>query len=143
MDVAASEFYDKEAKVYDLGKWYPQAERDANPGLKMNVDQFIVFFEELIKDFPNIVTIEDPFDQDDFEAWIKLTAKVREVNLSVMSIASCLSATSVVFHACVGVSCMGGGIASLMCVLFADRSQGADCGGRLDSDQPGARAEGD
>lgn len=72
----ASEFYDAEAKLYDLGKWYPQPERDADPSLKMTVDELIVFYEKLLADFPNIVTIEDPFDQDDFEAWTKLTAKM-------------------------------------------------------------------
>lgn len=35
------------------------------------------FYGELCKDFP-IITIEDPFDQDDWDAWVGMTAKIGE-----------------------------------------------------------------
>ena len=36
-------------------------------------------YEELIKDYPiPVVTIEDPFDQDDWDGWVNFTAKVGE-----------------------------------------------------------------
>merc|ERR1711879_1047123 len=35
------------------------------------------FYEGLCKDFP-IITIEDPFDQDDWDAWKLMTGKVGE-----------------------------------------------------------------
>ena len=65
MDVAASEFYVKEEGVYDLGLWYPEDERN-DPALKMTSAQLGEFYDSLVADFP-IVTIEDPFDQDDWE----------------------------------------------------------------------------
>jgi enolase len=68
MDVAASEFKTEGKDEYDLGTWYPQAERDADPKLKMTSAELGAFYAGLCKDFP-IVTIEDPFDQDDWKGW--------------------------------------------------------------------------
>jgi len=74
MDVAASEFKTEGKDEYDLGTWYPQAERDADPGLKMNAADFGKFYAGLCKDFP-IITIEDPFDQDDWDGWVAMSAE--------------------------------------------------------------------
>jgi len=73
MDVAASEFKTEGKDEYDLGTWYPQAERDADPKLKMSGKEFSDFYAQLCKDFP-IITIEDPFDQDDWDAWVGMSA---------------------------------------------------------------------
>merc|ERR1719305_1492192 len=62
MDVAASEFKVEGQDCYDLGTWYPEAEK--TPELKMTGEQLGAFYEGLCKDFP-LITIEDPFDQDD------------------------------------------------------------------------------
>ncbi|CAO1397688.1 unnamed protein product [Diamesa hyperborea] len=69
MDVAASEFMDTD-KSYDLFK------KDKNKDKTRNIssDKLGDLYMEYIKDFP-IVSIEDPFDQDDWEAWTKLNAK--------------------------------------------------------------------
>merc|ERR1712139_19835 len=75
MDVAASEFKVEGQDCYDLGKWYPEAEQ--TPELKMTGAQFADFYAQLCKDFP-IITIEDPFDQDDWAAWSAMTAAVGE-----------------------------------------------------------------
>merc|ERR1711972_732058 len=75
MDVAASEFKTEGQDCYDLGTWYPQAERDADPSLKMTGAQLGDFYAQLCKDYP-IITIEDPFDQDDWEAWTAMTEAV-------------------------------------------------------------------
>jgi len=72
MDVAASEFKVEGKDCYDLGLWYPEGEKD-DPALKMTGAELSKFFVELAKEFP-IVTIEDPFDQDDWEAWTTFTA---------------------------------------------------------------------
>jgi len=72
MDVAASEFKTEGKDEYDLGTWYPQAERDADPKLKMTGAEFQALYAELCKDFP-IITIEDPFDQDDWQAWTDMS----------------------------------------------------------------------
>merc|ERR1719198_400860 len=73
MDVAASEFKVEGQDCYDLGTWYPDAEK--TPELKMTGEQLGAFYESLCKDFP-LITIEDPFDQDDWAAWSKMTASV-------------------------------------------------------------------
>ena len=75
MDVAASEFKVEGEDVYDLGTWYPEAEK--TPELKMTGAQLGEFYASLAKDFP-IITIEDPFDQDDWAAWGKMTASIGE-----------------------------------------------------------------
>jgi len=74
MDVAASEFKLEGQDCYDLGMWYPEGEKD-DPALKMTGEQLAEFYASLAKDFP-IITIEDPFDQDDWKAWSDLTEKI-------------------------------------------------------------------
>jgi enolase len=70
LDVAASEFKVKasgegaEAK-YDFGMW------DAQPDVKSGAE-LMEFYEGLVRDFP-IVTIEDGFDEDDWENWAAMT----------------------------------------------------------------------
>merc|ERR1719163_1735933 len=71
MDVAASEFKIEGEDVYDLGMWYPEAEK--TPELKMSGAALGDFYASLAKDFP-IITIEDPFDQDDWDSWKKMTS---------------------------------------------------------------------
>jgi len=73
MDVAASEFKTEGKDEYDLGTWYPEAERQANPKLKMSSAELGQFYRDLCKDFP-IVTIEDVFDQDDWKGWCDMSA---------------------------------------------------------------------
>jgi len=76
MDVAASEFKVEGQDCYDLGTWYPEAEKN-DPGLKMTGAQLGEFYAGLCKDFP-IITIEDPFDQDDWAAWTAMTTALGE-----------------------------------------------------------------
>jgi len=75
MDVAASEFKVENEDCYDLGTWYPDAEK--TPELKMTGKQLGEFYAGLCKDFP-IITIEDPFDQDDWAAWELMTKEIGE-----------------------------------------------------------------
>ncbi len=64
MDVASSEFYNAEKKVYELKK--------SGEGTKTS-DEMIAWFEEMIKKYP-IITIEDGLSENDWEGWAKLTA---------------------------------------------------------------------
>jgi len=73
MDVAASEFKVEGVDCYDLGTWYPDSEKGDH--LKMTGAQLGDFYASLCKDFP-IITIEDPFDQDDWAAWSTMTANL-------------------------------------------------------------------
>merc|ERR1740138_1261728 len=75
MDVAASEFKVEGADCYDLGTWYPDAEKSDD--LKMTGEQLLAFYKELCGIAP-MVTIEDPFDQDDWDSWSKMTADIGE-----------------------------------------------------------------
>eukprot|EP00439_Symbiodinium_sp_Y106_P077978 s1070_g16.t2 len=58
---------------YDLGTWYAEAEK--TPELKMTGSQLADFYADLCANYP-LITIEDPFDQDDWAAWTGFTAKV-------------------------------------------------------------------
>lgn len=70
MDVAASEFY-KNGK-YDLLWKTKQAGSAEN---QLTGAQLADVYQSYINEFP-IVSIEDPFDQDDWESWSALTSKV-------------------------------------------------------------------
>jgi len=58
LDAAASEFYQQHNNMYRL-------EREMTP------DQLIDFYAQLVKDYP-IISLEDPFDQDDFASFTRL-----------------------------------------------------------------------
>lgn len=68
MDVAASEFYNKETKKYDLKK--------SKEGSKTS-EEMIVWFEKMVEEYP-IITIEDGLGEEDWEGWELLTAKLGE-----------------------------------------------------------------
>ncbi|XP_057375560.1 enolase-like [Daphnia carinata] len=67
MDVAASEFH-KNGK-YDLDFKNPASD----PATYLESSKLAELYQEFIKEFP-MVSIEDPFDQDDWAAWTSLTA---------------------------------------------------------------------
>jgi enolase len=63
MDVAASEFYNTETKVYELAK--------SGQGTK-TTDEMIAMYAEWVKKYP-IVSIEDGLGERDWAGWKKLT----------------------------------------------------------------------
>lgn len=67
MDVAASEFC--KDKKYDLDFKNP----NSNPNDWLTSDQLADVYKDFVKNYP-VVSIEDPFDQDDWEAYTKMTA---------------------------------------------------------------------
>jgi len=67
LDAAASEFYDKDAKGYNLAK--------SGPAKILKPLEMIEFYQELCEKFP-IDSIEDPLDQNDWEHWKIITEKV-------------------------------------------------------------------
>merc|ERR1712216_400965 len=69
MDVAASEFY-TEDKKYDLN--FKVQPNDGSQ--KKSGEEMVAFYEKICQDYP-IISIEDPFDQDDFEHTGILTGK--------------------------------------------------------------------
>jgi len=62
-DAAASEFYNEETKKYHID------------GVDKSVDELIEYYETLIDKYP-IISVEDPFDQEDWDAYVKFTSKV-------------------------------------------------------------------
>ncbi|KAK4337388.1 hypothetical protein RND71_044133 [Anisodus tanguticus] len=72
MDVAASEMYKKEHKKYDLDFKNPNS--DSNKWVSSQ--QLGEIYKNFASKYP-IVSIEDPFDQDDWEAWTSLTTSVQ------------------------------------------------------------------
>ncbi len=79
MDVAASEFSEK-AHVEDKNgncfeKFsYNLAFKSKSPLVKTG-DEMVEYYSKLVKDY-DIVSIEDPFDQDDFESYAKLNKAI-------------------------------------------------------------------
>lgn len=63
-DVAASEFYDAKTKLYDLDFKNP----DSPPEMKKTAAQLIDYYKSWLGKYP-FVSIEDPFDQDDWDAY--------------------------------------------------------------------------
>lgn len=69
LDVASSEFKVDGKDAYDLD--FKSSEGD--PSMVLSGDEMVELYKKLISEYP-IVTIEDPFDQDDWENWSKITA---------------------------------------------------------------------
>src|SRR5690348_15649329 len=69
MDVAASEFFDEKEEKYNLDFKNKQADAHAKKTRQEMIDLYLSFVREY-----DIVSIEDPFDQDDWETYPKLTA---------------------------------------------------------------------
>lgn len=72
LDVAASEFYDKETKMYNL----------AGEGKTLTAEQIIDVYATWIEKYP-IVSIEDGLDEDDFAGWTNLNAKLGDKIMTV------------------------------------------------------------
>lgn len=63
LDVAASEFYNPDDNLYYFNQ------------TKMDSKELIEYYDELTTKYP-IISIEDPFNEDDFESLSKLTKKI-------------------------------------------------------------------
>ena len=64
MDVASSEFYNEEANKYDLDFKNPESDKTK----WLTYEQLADMYKELARKYP-IVSIEDPFGENDWEAW--------------------------------------------------------------------------
>ena len=65
LDVAATEMYDEERKVYKL----------EGEGRELNVDEMIDYYVDLVEKYP-IKSIEDGLAEDDWDGWKKLTDRL-------------------------------------------------------------------
>jgi enolase len=71
MDVAASEFCTEDKKSYDLDF----KNKEKNPSHVLSGKQLADLYKEHIKEYP-IVSIEDPFDQDDWDHYAHLNSDI-------------------------------------------------------------------
>ncbi len=65
LDVAATEIYDREAKVYKL----------TSEGVEKTAEEMVDYYEDLVAKYP-IISIEDGLDEDDWEGWKLLTDRL-------------------------------------------------------------------
>jgi len=72
MDVAAAEFYTAE-KMYDLD--FKTEGEGKDKSQTITSEQLTAIYEKFCQDYP-VISIEDPFDQDDFPAYGAMTAKI-------------------------------------------------------------------
>jgi len=73
-DVAASEFYIADSRKYDLDFKNP-AEGGSAPEMKKTGEEMIAYYKDWFAKYP-FVSIEDPFDQDDWAAYSKFMKEV-------------------------------------------------------------------
>lgn len=64
MDVASSEFYKSDAKKYDLDFKNPNSDQSK----WVTYEELAKQYDHLLEKYP-IVSVEDPFAEDDWEAW--------------------------------------------------------------------------
>ena len=65
MDVASTEFYNRKTKTYEL----------KGEGKSLSSDQFVDYLADLVDSYP-IISIEDGMDEDDWDGWVALNAKI-------------------------------------------------------------------
>merc|ERR1719487_35045 len=72
-DVAASEFYVKDTDKYNLDFKNP----DSTPDKYKTGEEMIDYYKNWVDNYP-FVSIEDPFDEDDWDTYAKFTGKIGE-----------------------------------------------------------------
>jgi enolase len=65
LDCASSEYYDKDKKKYEVEQ-----------GLYLTNTELVEYYNKLIERHPSMKSIEDPFDEYDYEGWKQFTEKM-------------------------------------------------------------------
>ncbi|MEG1584693.1 MAG: phosphopyruvate hydratase, partial [Anaerovorax sp.] len=65
LDVAASEMYDSESKIYTL----------KGEGVKKTAEEMVSYYEMLVSKYP-VISIEDGLSEDDWDGWKLMTEKL-------------------------------------------------------------------
>lgn len=71
LDVAASELYDSDRKVY----CFPGEGRQRGEEVVRTAEEMLDYYTDLISEFP-VCSIEDPLDEEDWDGWKALTEKI-------------------------------------------------------------------
>lgn len=77
LDVAASEFFVANEKLYDLNF------KDQSNPKKITPSQLASLYLDFCSKYP-IVSIEDPFDQDDWDSYIELLPKMKQKKVQIV-----------------------------------------------------------
>lgn len=75
LDVASSEFKVEGENKYDLD--FKTTGADKDPSMMLTGDELMALYTRLAEQYP-IVTIEDPFDQNDWDNWVKFQKQIGE-----------------------------------------------------------------
>eukprot|EP00026_Physarum_polycephalum_P005253 Phypoly_transcript_05284.p1 GENE.Phypoly_transcript_05284~~Phypoly_transcript_05284.p1 ORF type:complete len:430 (+),score=77.53 Phypoly_transcript_05284:627-1916(+) len=73
MDAAASEFFVEDKKGYDLN----YKSNDKSGSKPISADELAKLYESYVHEFP-VVLVEDPFEENDYDSFAKLTAAIGE-----------------------------------------------------------------
>jgi enolase 1/2/3 len=73
MDAGSSEFYNNDTKKYEL----------KGEGKSVTSSEMLDIYESWLKDYP-ILALEDPFDQDDWDAWQDMTANKKFKRIAII-----------------------------------------------------------
>lgn len=73
LDCAASEFYNTETQLYEITE-----------NNFLNSTELVNYYNELIDKYPIIKSIEDPFHESDYEAWISFTQLSQDKDLMIV-----------------------------------------------------------
>ena len=77
LDVASSEFKVDGENAYDLDFKTPAGDPAKDLKAKLSGDELLALYAKMVDDYP-VVTIEDPFDQNDWDNWSKIVAALGE-----------------------------------------------------------------
>ena len=68
IDSAASEFYNSEKGLYIVG------------GKELTTDDLLKLYKEIVEEYP-VVSIEDPFHEEDFDGFSKITEELKNIQI--------------------------------------------------------------
>jgi enolase len=83
LDCAASEYFNDDKNAYEVEK-----------GLFLPADQLIEYYLKLKAAHPSLISIEDGFDEHDYDAWTKFTAVVAQKHPEMMLVGDDLYTTN-------------------------------------------------
>jgi len=74
LDVAASEIFDKEKRVYSLA--VEKSRGGSGEKVDFTSEQFVEYYQGLVERFPAIVSIEDGLAENDWDGWKLMTERL-------------------------------------------------------------------
>lgn len=82
MDCAASEFYVKEKKLYDLAYKMDKTMKEQFPDRRLEREsiELTQLYQELVNKYP-LISIEDPFDEEDWDSFTNFCANTKSIQV--------------------------------------------------------------